>query len=177
MATMSRFARCKALVLLTLSAIPPDADTQSRPFGPGTAVGATVQWIGTDDEVIEAPAVALHVTSIRRSGLAFDFGLATLPMALADGELILAPDISIAGIIPIWGGGLFLKGGPSFILLEGGTAGGLVGAHLGAGVFVRTGKGFGIRAEVIPRVYAAPMVGGFVVTTYGIGFTSLPRRP
>src|SRR5687768_16839339 len=83
MATMSRFARCNALVLLTLSAIPADADTQSRPFGSGTAVGATVQWIGTDDEVIEAPAVGLHITSIRRSGLAFDFGLATLPMTLA----------------------------------------------------------------------------------------------
>jgi hypothetical protein len=156
MATMSRFARCKALVLLTLSAIPADADTQSRPFGPGTAVGATVQWIGADDEVIEAPAVGLHVTLIRRSGLAFDFGLATLPMALADGELILAPDISIGGVIPLWGSGLLLKGGLSGILLEGGTAGGLVGAHLGAGVFVRTGNGFGIRAEVIRRSTPPP---------------------
>ena len=174
---MSGIAGYIAMAFGMLLATAADADGQSRRFGPGTAVGATVQWIGTDDTVIEAPAVALHVTSIRRSGLAFDFGLATLPMALADGELILAPDISIGGVIPLWGGGLFLKGGLSTILLEFGTAGGVMGAHLGAGVFVRTGTGFGIRAEVIPRVYAIPMVGGFVVTTYGIGFTSLPRRP
>ena len=174
---MSGIARYIAMAFGMLSATASDADGQSRRFGSGTAVGATVQWIGTDDEIIEAPAIGLHVTLIRRSGLAFDFGLATLPMALGDGELILAPDIGMGGVVPLWGGGLFLKGGLSAILLEGGTAGGLVGAHLGAGVFVRTGKGFGIRAEVIPRAYATPFGGGFVVTTYGIGFTSLPRRP
>jgi hypothetical protein len=175
---MSRFATCATQILLAvLSFIPVLAGAQTGSFGSGSAVGLTVQAIRTDDGFAEVPAVELHITSIRPSGFAVDLGLATIPSALASGLLLLAPDVGIAHVFPVGGGGLMIKGGPSGVVAAAeGLAGGAWGFHVGAAALLRLGNSFGIRAEVVPRFYA--FGNGIVqLTTFGIGFTSLPSRP
>ena len=173
---MSRFAFSTARALAAvLVCVPLVVRAQTRSFGSGTAVGVTVQAIGTEEGISEVPAVALHVTAIRRSGLGVDFTVATLPTALASGLVLIAPDLGLARVLPIGGGGLMIKGGPSAVII-GGPYGGVVwGFHVGAAAFVRLSNGFGIRAEIVPHVYSHDE-GSTSLTTFGIGFTSLPAR-
>jgi hypothetical protein len=174
---MLRFAsRSARLLLITLSAIPVTARAQAGSFASGTAVGVTVQAIGSTEGLAEVPAVALHVTSIGASGLGVDVTLGTVPTVLAAGVFLLAPDVSIARLFPVGGGAFMVKVGPSGIIAaaEGGAAG-VLGAHVGAVALVRLGNRLGIRAEVVPRFYGFD---GEIVqlTTFGIGLTSLPER-
>lgn len=173
---MPRFAFRTAHLLVALSVIPVAARAQTGSFGSGRAVGVTIQAIGTSEGMAEVPAVALHVTSISRSGLGVDVTLATVPNALAAGLLLLAPDVGIARLFPIGGGALILKSGPSAVIVGAGSgAGGAFGVHVGAAALFRVGNRLGIRAEVVPRFYTFEG-GSFQLTTFGIGFTSLPER-
>jgi hypothetical protein len=164
----------RTLLIAALSAMPSVIHAQTASFGSGTAVGVTVQAIGTSDGWAEVPAVGFHVTSIRPSRLGVDVTVGTVPSVLAAGALLLAPDVGIGYVFPIGGGALMLKGGPSGVLVGGeGGGGGVLGFHAGAIAFVRLARNFGIRAEVVPRFYS---VEGefFRLTTFGIGLTSLP---
>jgi hypothetical protein len=169
----SRFA---PLLLVALLVAPVAARAQEESFTSATAVGVTVQAIGTSGGWAEVPAVALHITSIRASGLGVDVTLGTLPSALASGVFLLAPDVGMAGIFPIGGGAFMLKGGPSGVVVSTeGAAGGALGFHVGAVAFIRLGDNLGIRAEVVPRIYS--FEGGSAhLVTFGIGLTSLPQR-
>ena len=174
---MLRFApRSAHLLLIGLSVLPVAARAQAGSFPSGTAVGVTVQAIGTTEGLAEVPAVALHITSIGTSGLGVDFTLATVPTVLAAGLLLLAPDVGIARLFPVGGGAFMVKVGPSGIIAtaEDGTAG-VLGAHVGAVALVRLGNRIGIRAEVVPRFYVVESE-IVQVTTFGIGLTSLPQR-
>jgi hypothetical protein len=172
---MSRFASCTVRLLLgALLSAPAAAYAQTRSFGSGSAIGVTLQAIGGQEGILEIPAVGLHITSIRPSGRAFDVTVATLPAALGVGALLLAPDVSLAYVFPVGGGGLMIKGGASGIFAAtGDEAGAIGGIHVGAAAFLRLGKRFGIRAEIVPRFYAFED-GPVQLTTFGIGFTSLP---
>lgn len=172
---MPRFASCTARVFFAaLFVIPVAANGQASSFPAGSAVGVTVQAIGTGDGVAEVPAVALHFTSIRPSGIGVDVTIATVPSVLAAGVLLLAPDVGIARIFPVGGGALMLKAGPSGVIANGeGGGAAVLGIHVGAVALLRLGSRVGIRAEVVPRGYSAE---GeiFRLTTFGIGLTSLP---
>ena len=174
---MSRFALCTARVLASvLVFVPLPAAAQTGSFGSGTAVGVTIQVIETDEGILELPAIGLHVTAIRRSGIGFDFSVATIPNYVALGAVWIAPDIGLARVISFGGGALMIKGGPSAVLVAGpygGTA--TWGGHFGVGGFVRLGNRFGVRAEVVPHFYAGEGGTG-QLTMLGIGFTSLPTR-
>jgi hypothetical protein len=174
---MSRSAsRFALLILCALLAVPVAARAQDGSRTSATAVGVTVQAIGSSDGWAEVPAVALHITSVRASGLGIDLTLGTVPSALASGVLLLAPDVGIAGVVPVGGGALMIKGGPSGVVVgsEGG-AGGVLGFHIGAAAFIRLGKAVGMRVEVVPRFYSVD--GGTArLVTLGIGLTSLPER-
>jgi hypothetical protein len=174
---MLRFAsRATSLFLVALCINPVTARAQVGAFGSGTAVGVTVQAISTEDGFVEVPAVELHITSIRPSGFALDVGLATLPSALAAGFFLIAPDLGVGRVLPVGGGALILKGGPSAVLVGSGAGGGgAVGIHVGAAALVRLGPRAGLRLEVVPRFYAFGG-GGFQLTTFGIGLTSLPDQ-
>ena len=170
--TMSRFAFRTARVLAAvLPCVPLVARAQAGSFGSGSAVGVTIQAI---PEL--TPAVGLHITVIKPSGIGLDFTFSTLPMALVSGLLILAPDVGLARVVPVGGGALMVKAGPSAVMATAGNEGAAAwGAHIGAAAFLRTGPSFGIRAEIVPRFYAYD--GRMVqLTTFGIGFTSLPTR-
>lgn len=169
---MSRFALCTAAVIVC---VPLMARAQPGSFS-GTAVGVTVQAIGTEEGISDMPAVALHVTATGRSRIGIDITVATLPtFVLATGVLLVVPDMGLAGVIPIGGGALMIKGGPSAVILGGPDGGVLWGAHIGAAAFVRLSNRFGIRAEIVPHLYDYGE-GPRQLTTFGLGFTSLPRR-
>lgn len=174
---MSPFAqRTVHALFIGLSVLPVvTASAQSRSFGQGTAVGVTVQALGSDDGWAEIPAMELHVTSIAASGFALDFGIATLPTALASGVLVFAPTVAPAYVLPVGGGGLMLKAGFTGVVVATSDGGGVVtGLLVGATAFVRLSEGFGLRAEIVPRWYGFGE--GMRLTTFGIGFTSLPKR-
>jgi hypothetical protein len=162
------------MLLAAASVIPIVTQAQTSSFGSGKAVGVTVQGITSFESIAEVAAVGLHFTSIRASGPDFDFGIATLPTAVVGGALFLAPDVGIGHTFPIGGGAVMLKAGPSAVLLATGMGGGAWwGLHGGAIAFLRLARNFGIRVEVVPRVYA---VDGEQLSgaTFGIGLTSLP---
>jgi hypothetical protein len=174
---MSRsVSRPAPLLLIALLVAPDPARAQERSFTSATAVGVTVQAIGSSDGWAEVPAVALHITSIRAPGLGVDLTLGTVPSVLAGGVFLVAPDVGIAGVFPVGGGALMLKVGPSGVIVSGeGDVAGVLGFHMGAAAFIRLGKSLGIRAEVVPRFYS--FEGGSArLVTIGIGLTSLPER-
>ena len=174
---MSRFALCTARILAcALVCAPLPAAAQTGSFGSGTAVGVTIQALETDDGILELPAIGLHVTAIKRSGIGVDLTVSTIPNYVAAGAVWVAPDIGLARVIPVGGGALMIKGGPSAVLIAGpygGTA--LWGGHVGLAAFVRLANRFGIRAEIVPHFYAVEERTS-QLTTWGIGFTSLPAR-
>jgi hypothetical protein len=173
---MSRFASRSAVLVGALSLVPATAHAQGGSLASATAVGVTVQAIGTSDGWAEVPAIGLHLTTVRASGLGIDVTLGTVPSVLASGVLLLAPDVGVAQLFPIAGGALMLKAGPSGIIVSGGDeTAGVVGVHVGAVAFLRMGPRIGIRAEIVPRFYSFD--GESVhLTTFGIGLTSLPER-
>ena len=174
---MSRFALHTARILASvLVSVPLTASAQTGSFGSGTAVGVTIQAIDTDEGILELPAIALHVTAIRRSGTGFDFSLTTIPNYVALGAVWIAPDLGLARVIRVGGGALMIKGGPSAVLIAGPYGGTAVwGGHVGLGAFVRLGNRFGVRAEIVPHLYAREG-GTSQLTMLGFGFTSLPAR-
>jgi hypothetical protein len=175
---MSRFAFCTAVALLfVLACVPHAAAAQAGSFGPGTAVGGTIQAIGTNEGASELLAVGLHVTTVRRSGFAADFGLATSPQLLLLGYVWFAPDAGVARVIPLGGGALMIKGGPSAVINGGPYGSGVVwGAHIGAVAFLRLSNRCGIRAEIVPHFYRDANERTGPLTMFGIGLTSLPAR-
>lgn len=166
--------RTRLTLLAAASVFPGLAQAQASSFGSGKAVGVTVQAVSSFEGFADPLAVGLHVTLIRASGPDFDFDIATLPTFIAGGALFLAPDVGIGHTFPIGGGALMLKAGPSAVLLATGMGSGAWwGLHGGAIAFLRLARNFGIRVEVVPRVYS---VDGEQLSgaTFGIGLTSLP---
>ena len=154
--------------------VPAAAQAQASSFGSGKAVGVTVQAVTRFEGFADPLAVGLHFTLITASGPDFDFGIATFPTFLAGGAVFVAPDVGIGHTFPIGGGALMLKAGPSAILLATGMGGGAWwGWHGGAVAFLRLAGNFGMRVEIVPRVYS---VDGEQLSgaTLGIGLTSLP---
>jgi hypothetical protein len=168
---MPRF-RTPLTLLAAASIVPGIAQAQDSSFGSGKAVGVTVQKVtGFEGFADDALAVGLHFTLIRASGPDFDFGITTTPTILG----LLAPDVGIGQTIPVAGGMLMLKAGPSAVLvvsLMGGSAA-YWGLHGGAIAFLRLARNFGLRLEATPRWYSGD---GETLSgaTFGIGLTSLP---
>jgi hypothetical protein len=170
---MARF-RTRLTLLAAAYVVPSLAQAQASPFGSGKAVGVTVQAVTRFESIAEPLAVGLHFTLIRAGGPDFDLGIGTFPTFIALGALFLAPDVGIGHTFPIGGGAVMLKAGPSAILLATGMGGGAWwGLHGGAVAFLRLSGNFGVRVEVVPRVYSVD--GGLLSgATLGMGLTSLP---
>ena len=167
---MPRF-RTHLTLLAAAFVVPGIAQSQESSFGSGKAVGVTVQAVRGFEGLGDPLAVGLHFTLIRASGLDFDFGIATVPSILG----LLAPDVGIGQTVPIGGGVLMLKAGPSAFLVVSPMGGSAAwwGLHAGAIAFLRLARNFGIRLEATPRWYSVDgeMVSG---ATFGVGLTSLP---
>jgi hypothetical protein len=171
---MPRYRTRLTLFLAAAAVVPSVTDAQTSSFGSGKAVGVTVQALTRFEGFADPLAVGLHFTLITASGPDFDFGIATLPTALAGGALLLAPDVGIGHTFGIGTGAVTLKAGATAVLLATGMgAGAWGGVQGGAIAFVRLGRELGIRLEVVPRVY---LVDGEQLSgaTVGFGLTSLP---
>ena len=167
---MPRF-RTRLTLLAAASVVPAIAQAQESSFGSGKAVGVTVQAVRGFEGLGDPLAVGLHFTLLGESGPDFDFGITTVPSILG----LLATDVGIGQTLPISGGVLMLKAGPSAVVFVSGMGGSAAwwGLHGGAIAFLRLARNFGLRLEATPRWYSGD---GETLSgaTFGIGLTSLP---
>ena len=159
-----------ALVPVTLAA------QKASPLADGTAVGASVGRVSASDD--QWTSVALNVTRLRQNRVGFELSLATIPMTVPLGMLVLAPDVGAAYNVSLPGATLLVKGGASLLLAGSpyGFAGG-VGGYFGAGAIVRLGPRVGLRLDVTQRYLSTdgdvasrtlPLLG------MSMGLTSIP---
>lgn len=141
------------------------------PIPSGTAVGVTVGALAGEGDAIVVPWLHVIRLGVNRAGATLGLGA----WVFEGEDLLLLPDLGIGMSLSLPGATVVLKGGGSAIAVAGGSGAALFpGAHVGATLVLRLGRGIGLLFDATQRFYTGfgETVG---VRSFGVGLTSLPR--
>ena len=141
------------VVALVCSARPSAAQEVAKPDG--SLHGVSVWFVVGDGVGPWTLKYQMMDFSGSRAGL--DLSVATLPQGIAEGLVVLVPDLGVAGVVGRGAstGGLVVRGGwTSAWVAGGGWVGGTpFGIYLGVAILGVVGDGPGVRMDVTARQY------------------------
>lgn len=171
---MLRSSLFMILVLTSPLAAQVATDSSKPPVVNSTAVGLMLSGVMVPGEGgTLLGLVGVQVTTLRNGRSGAEVSVFTVPRALSEGFVILAPRAGAVWVTQHQGSLTYVKVG-GWAAISPNEGGGVLGAYGGGGVIVPAGPEFGIRLEVEPHIALAAPTHPFLLFT--VGFTSLPKR-
>jgi hypothetical protein len=161
-----------AIVFLVASAIPAVAQANRDRTTTGFSIGTLV----LPDEDISLAVVGVQLTRLNGKGAGVELGIHTVPSAIMEGIVVIAPSVNVLGAIHTGDVWLTIKGGATLpmALNEAGAA--LVLFQGGIGAILPASEKFSLRMEL--QQYVLPMwfteSFRYPIRHFSIGLTTRP---